>query len=103
MYGEAVGIEVDPPIEKPLTELEQVYLTPVGEREWVTIEEAAGFADVNTSSIRNWLRAGILPNTRRVGRRRLVLRADILRVTHRRYNHGISYQAVREQIASDGI
>ena len=79
--------------------------TPVEQREWLTSAEAVEVAGVSVSTIQNWLRAGLLPNTQRGPRRHLYLRADLLRVGRvpRHNEHGASYAALREQIAWSAV
>lgn len=81
-----------------------VWRTPVEQREWLSVQEAADFAGVNVSTIARWRRAGVLPNTTWTSSvQALYLRADIIRVAvqPRWRNGGVRLDHVRAMIVAD--
>ena len=91
------GLHIPEPLvaRRPLA----LLATPVEQREWLRIDEAARLARVSRATLRSWRRAGLLPNTHWVtARYPLGLRADLLRVLRAprdRYGRGVDHQAVR--------
>lgn len=106
LYGDAVpGLMVDAPLDRPPDPL-AVLRQPVNQREWLTRAEAAEFLGCDPFSIRNWLAAGLLPNTQRPnGKKHLFLRADLQRIRNapRYRGHGVDYRALRAQIEASPV
>lgn len=100
-YGDQVpALLLDAPLEAP--DPLAILKRPVEQRQWLTPKEAATSAGCHEFTIRNWLQAGLLPNTQTARRRRLILRADLERVVKGpRYNaHGVSYAAMSADLAN---
>lgn len=78
--GQRPALVFDAPLGRPTNLLAILDRRPVEQRAWLTRSEAATLVGCHEFTIRNWLRAGLLPHTQTVKGRRLILRADLVRV-----------------------
>lgn len=78
---------------------------PLDERPWLTMRELTWLLDIHPMSVRNWRKAGLLPNSVRTpGGRYRFAREDVrrllrARVHYRPGRHDIHYAATRERLA----